>query len=81
MKSAKQIGEVLGLGPQTVNRALKDMGLLDGKPGNYSLTDLGKAIGELREKTNGYGGYAKRDWSFHMWDDSVIDQLKKFISR
>jgi len=81
MKSAKQIGKILGLGPRTVNKVLKDMGLLDGKPGKYSLTDLGKEVGELREKTNGYGGYAKREWSFHMWDDLVIDQIKKYISR
>lgn len=81
MKSAKQLGEILGLGAQTVNRTLKSMGFLDGEPGKYSLTELGKTVGELREKTNGYGGYAKKDWSFTMWDDSVIDKVKKFISR
>lgn len=81
MKSAQQIGKSLGFGAQTVNKILKDMGLLNGEPGKYSLTDLGKEVGELRKKTNGYGGYAKREWSFHMWDDLVIDQIKKHISR
>lgn len=75
MKSAKQIGEVIGKSSQEVNKLLKEKGFLDGKPGEYTVTDKGKRYSELRHKSNGYGGYAARGWEFVMWDEAIIHEI------
>lgn len=74
--SARMIGEEIGKSPKEVNKALKKKGLLKGDPGNWSLTKEGEKYGEIRNKDNGYGGYAKREWKFAMWDKEVVDKIK-----
>ncbi|MGG0644936.1 hypothetical protein ABE021_13520 [Sporosarcina gallistercoris] len=74
--SAKMFGEVLGKTAREVNLLLKERGLLDGKPGNWNLTELGKQFCEVRKKYNGYGGYAARKWDFPMWEEKIVDKLQ-----
>jgi hypothetical protein len=74
--SAQMIGEVLGKSAKEVNLLLRDKGFLDGKPGKWILTELGKQFGEEWQNDNGYGGYAARKWKFIMWDEKIINKLK-----
>ncbi len=69
--SASRLGRLVGLGAREVNLKLKELGLLDGNPGDWSLTDEGKQYGEVHNHSNGYGGYAARGWGFILWDIAV----------
>ena len=60
MKSVKQLGGILGMSAQKVNKLLKKKEFLDGKLGNYTITSKGKKYSETCYKDNGYGGYAAR---------------------
>lgn len=75
MKSAKQLGEMLGMNAQEVNKLLKKKGFLDGKPGAYTVTAKGEKYSELRQKDNGYGGFAARAWEFVMWDEAILNEI------
>ena len=75
MKSAKQLGAILGMSAQEVNKLLKKKEFLDGKPGDYTITSKGKKYSETRYKDNGYGGYAARSWEFVMWDEAIIYEI------
>ena len=44
MKSAKQLGEILGMNSQEVNKLLKKKGFLDGKPGAYTVIIRGLVL-------------------------------------
>lgn len=78
-KSATMLGNILGVSARDVNKALIKGGFLTGKPGRYQLTEKGKLFGEIRRKTNGFGGYCKREWSFPMWGEAIIDKIKDFL--
>ena len=56
MNSARQIGEIVNLNAREINKILHEKGLLDGTPGKWTLTELGKKYGEIRKKDNGEGG-------------------------
>lgn len=75
--SATMIGKVLGRTTKEVYLLLKDQGFLDGEPGNWILTELGKQFGEQRQKDNGEGGYAKRAWGILVWDEKIVNKLKE----
>lgn len=75
MKSARQLGEIVGLSAREVNVRLKEKGYLTGEPGNYQLTQKGEEYAETRYKDNGYGGYAARGWEFLMWDECMIYEI------
>ena len=77
--SAKMIGEHLGLPSIEVNKLLQKAGYLTGKPGDWIPTSMAQGLFELRKNTNGYGGYAKREWSFLMWDEIIVDKLMKSL--
>lgn len=74
-KSAKQLGDMIGKTAQDVNTLLENNGFLEGNPGNYKFTEKGMQYGEEIEKSNGYGGYANRNWNFKMWDEEVAYQI------
>ena len=75
-ESAKLLGQRLGLSSQETNHMLKEEGFLEGKPGNYNLTEKGKEFGEYSAHDNGYGGYAHRSWAFPVWDtDKVLSAI------
>ena len=42
---------------------------------------MAQGLVELRQKANGYGGYAKREWTFLMWDEGIVDELKKLFNK
>ena len=75
MKTAKQLGANLGLSAQEVNKILKKKGFLDGKPGKYTITKKGKKYSEMRDKDNGYGGYAARGWEYVMWHEAILQEI------
>jgi hypothetical protein len=73
--SATDIGAHIGLGAQDTNVLLVAQGFLEGKPGEYLLTDLGKQFGHHVSEDNGYGGVAYRDWYKTYFDESILHAL------
>lgn len=71
-KSARLIGETLGISSRQVNLLLSEAGLLDGEPGNWTLTTVGEKYGRWKEVSNGYGAYL-------IWDEDVIDILDQLL--
>lgn len=53
---------MLGLGAHDANVLLSLQGFLEGKPGEYLLTELGEQFGQHVSEDNGYGGVAHRQW-------------------
>jgi len=74
-KTAKKLGEMVGLDSKDVNKKLAEIGYLQGGPGNWALTEQGAQHGEVVYKDNGYGGYAARSWDYIVWDSDVAQQL------
>lgn len=75
--SATDIGMHIGLGAQDTNVLLASQGFLEGKPGAYSLTELGEQFGKHVSDDNGYGGYARRDWYKTYFDRRFLDAIDK----
>jgi hypothetical protein len=73
--SATDIGAHIGLGAQDTNALLVAQGFLEGKPGEYFLTELGKKFGHHVSDDNGYGGSAYRDWYKTYFDESILPVL------
>ena len=78
--SATRIGKHFGLNGQEMNAVLCRLGILEGEPGNYALTELGKQFGRYNYFDNGYGGYAARAWDTISYDESIIDWLHQKIN-
>ena len=74
-KTAKKLGEMVGLDSKDVNKKLAEIGYQQGSPGNWALTEQGAQHGEVVYKDNGYGGYAARSWEYIVWDSDVAQQL------
>lgn len=74
-KTAKKLGEMVGLDSKDVNKKLAEIGYLQGSPGNWALTEQGAQHGEVVYIDNGYGGYAARSWEYIVWDSDVAQQL------
>lgn len=76
--SARLLGEKFGLNAQEMNRVLVKFGILEGTPGNYSLTELGKKFATVKDFHRGCGGYDfyNRYWSTRSYDESILDVLK-----
>lgn len=79
--SARLLGQRFGLNAQEMNMALKQLGYLDGQPGNYIPTEKGKMFYSETYHDNGYGGYAKRFWNTLSYDESIIGQLERTYKR
>ena len=75
--SATRIGKHFGLNGQEMNAVLCRLGILEGEPGNYALTELGKQFGRYNYFDNGYGGYAARAWDTISYDESIVDWLRQ----
>lgn len=73
--SATDLGAQIGLGAQDTNALLAAQGFLEGKPGQYLLTELGKQFGHHVSEHNGYGGVAYRDWYKTYFDESILSAL------
>jgi len=76
--SARMIGRKLGKSTKEVYSILKDMGYLDGNPGNWSLTELGKESGGAESiKDNHEHGRYNVTYSVISWAENIVDLLKK----
>ena len=78
--SARLLGQRFGLNAQEMNMALKQLGYLDGQPGNYIPTEKGKMFYSETYHDNVYGGYAKRFWNTLSYDESIIGQLERELT-
>lgn len=74
--TATQLGSVFGRGAAAMNLLLRDHGFLEGGPGAWRPTELGKQFAQSHDFDNGYGGYASRSWGWLSWTDGLIDALK-----
>lgn len=76
-KSAKYLGQQIGLTAQEMNYALREAGFLSGESGDYTVTEKGKLFAKSTENHRGNGGYStyNRYWIERTWDESVIDEL------
>ena len=79
--SATRIGRLFGLNGQEMNAVLFKLGILEGKPGDYALTEIGEQFGRYNDYDNGYGGYAARGWQTISYDESIIDWIKHRINK
>lgn len=75
--SATEIGAAYGLNGRVTNRLLEAMGVIEeSEYGGWKLTAFGEKYGKVIDRDNGYGGYARRDWSTTYYDESILDELK-----
>jgi hypothetical protein len=77
--TATQLGSTFGRGAAAMNVLLRDHGFLEGSPGAWRPTELGKQFAKSVDFDNGYGGYAHRSWGWLSWSDGLIDALKASI--
>ena len=59
-----------------MNKLLRLHNFLEGEPGAYRLTDLGKQFAKVVDFDKGYGGIAYRQWDFPSWNDGIVNALK-----
>lgn len=76
-KSARILGQDIGLNAQEMNYLLKEEGFLDGEAGNYTVTEKGAPFAEEQDHHRGTGGYAyyNRHWTTRSWDESISNAL------
>ena len=74
-KSARVLGWEFGRTAAEMNVLLKQYGYLFGEPGAYGLTEKGHQFGDEQHHTNGYGGYAYRQWETRTWKDETAAAL------
>lgn len=78
--TATQLGSIFGRGAAAMNVLLKDHGFLEGRPGDWQVTELGKQFVSSVDFDNGYGGYAHRTWGWLTWSDGLVDALKASVA-
>jgi len=76
-KSARLLGQDIGLSAKEMNCLLQNEGYLEGVPGNYSVTEKGTAYAEEEDHHRGTGGYSwyNRYWTTRTWDESILNEL------
>lgn len=74
MKSARLIGYDYGYNARDMNFFFKFKGLIDGLPGDYFITDVGKQFGKEEYFHRGTGGYSwyNRYWTERTWDEETL---------
>jgi hypothetical protein len=75
-KTATALGRELGRTAREMNKLLEDHGFMEGDPGAYRPTALGKQFAQANDFDNGYGGFAHRQWGWLSWTDGLVDALK-----
>ena len=77
-KSARILGDELGLTSQEMNVLLANEGYLSGTPGSYVVTDKGGPYAREQDFHSGPGGYPcyNRDWSTRTWDDAILEDMR-----
>lgn len=76
-KSARKLGETVGLNAQELNYALKEQGFLGGEPGERFVTEKGKPFAKELDFHRGNGGYSRynKSWDETFWDPSILKEL------
>jgi hypothetical protein len=77
--TATELGRELGIGAREVNKLLKFHGFMEGDPGAYRPTALGRTFAVAHDFDNGYGGFAHRQWGWLSWKDGLVDALKASV--
>lgn len=76
-KSARLLGQHLGLSAREMNALLTEHGYLQGAPGNYSVTDKGRPcaheVDEERGNSRSMSYYTS--WSTRSWDEEILKEL------
>ncbi len=75
--SARVLGQDYGLTAEEMNRVLVKLGFLQGKPGNYSITQKTLQYAVEKDFHRGTGGYScyNRYWTTRTFDDSIKNVL------
>jgi len=73
--SATDVGRPHGLNGRVTNRLLEALGVLEGRPGDWTLTEKGAALASTIQHDNGYGGYAYRGWETTYYDPQIVDEI------
>ena len=75
--SARTLGQEYGLTAEEMNRVLAKQGFLQGKPGDYSVTQKALQYAVEKDFHRGTGGYASynRYWTTRTFDDSIKEAL------
>lgn len=74
--TATELAREFGRTAREMNKLLKDHGFMEGDPGEYRPTALGKQFAQAIDFDNGYGGSAHRQWGWLSWTDGLVDALK-----
>lgn len=74
--TATQLGRLFERGAAATNLLLRDHGFLEGRPGAWQATELGKPFAHALGDSNDYGGYAARSWSWLAWSDDIVPVLR-----
>jgi hypothetical protein len=74
--TATQLGSMFNRSAAAMNLLLRDHGFVEGSPGAWRATELGKSFAHALGDDNGYGGRAHRSWSWLSWGDDIVDALK-----
>ena len=74
-RSVTELGRRVGLTAQEFNVALKHAGLLDGEPGAYYFTELGKRLATVHTTTTATAASPHRSWDITTWPETVIEKL------
>jgi hypothetical protein len=75
-KTATELGPEFGRTVREMNKLLKDHGFMEGDPGAYRPTELGRAFAQSHDFDNGYGGFTHRQWGWLSWTDGLADALR-----
>ena len=75
--SARILGRDYGLTAEEMNRVLVKQGFLQGRPGDYSVTQKALQYAAEKDFHRGTGGYASynRYWTTRTFDDSIKNVL------
>ena len=74
-KSARILGQSLGMNAHEVNESLEELGYLE--KSKY-VTKSGGSIWDLTEKGKNHGEQSKNPYSHGaIWDDEVVDHISK----
>lgn len=77
--TATQLGQIFERGAASMNVLLKDHGFIEGDPGAWRPTELGRMFAQAHDFDNGYGGFAHRSWGWISWDPKLVDVLKASV--
>ena len=76
-KSARILGQEVGLNSQEMNQLMYNQGFLEGVPGDYEITEKCLRYSKQKDFHRGAGGYPSynRAWTEKIYDDSILNVL------